>query len=187
MTNNLPIPKTGRLSLLLTSSNTNPILVEIIAELALKRKLLVLDGGNRFDGYGLAHALRRHTINLDDALKNILLSRTFTCYQLTTLLSDLTCDNTPIVVLDILSTFLDENVNLEIRHKLLSSCLTHLQRLSQTAPVVVWARTRSLPGIEDEGLMEELLKASDKIWYTENPQPATKQLSLFNLPSPHHP
>jgi len=187
MSNNLQIPRLGRLSLLLTASITNPILVEVIAELALKRKLLVLDGGNRFDGYGLAHALRRHTINLDDALKNILLSRTFTCYQLTTLLSDLACDNTPIVVLDILSTFLDENVNLHVRHKLLSTCLTHLQRLSQTAPVVIWARTRSLPGIEDKGLMEELLKTSDSIWYTDNPQPVTKQLPLFNLPSLHQP
>ena len=187
MTNNLLIPKAGRLSLLLTASNTNPILVEIIAELALQSKLLVLDGGNRFDGYGLAHALRRHTANLDDALNNILLSRTFTCYQLTTLLGDLACGNIPIIVLDILSTFLDENVNLQARHKLLSTCLTHLQRLSQTAPVVIWARTRSLPGIEDEGLMEELLKAADKTWYTDNPQPTAKQLLLFNLPNLRQP
>jgi len=156
--------------------------MEMTAQMAIQSRLLVLDGGNRFDGYGLARALRKRTAALDAALQNVLLSRVFTCYQMKAFLSEIGHTTMPILVLDILSTFLDENVKLPARQDLLADCLLYLQRLSQSAPVILWVRKRSLPGIEDEGLLDQVLAASQKTWQFENPGPIARQMALFELP-----
>ena len=96
---------------------TIAILMEMTAELATKSQVTVVDGGNRFDGYGLARALRRRTSSIPDALQNVLLSRTFTCYQMAVLLENFAQGTLPIIVLDLLSTFLDENVRLQTRQQ----------------------------------------------------------------------
>jgi hypothetical protein len=182
MDNQLLIPNSGQISLLIAPSVTIAILMEMTAQMAMQTRLLVLDGGNRFDGYGLARALRKRTADLDAALQNVLLSRVFTCYQMKALLSEMDHNSMPLLVLDILATFLDENVKLPARQDLLADCLVDLQRLSQSAPVILWVRKRSLPGIEDEGLLDQVLAASQKTWQFENPGPVARQMTLFELP-----
>src|SRR5512146_145933 len=60
-------------------------LFERVAQLALQGPLLVLDGGNTFQGYALARALyRRSPAAAACALQRVLLSRVFTCYQMVT-------------------------------------------------------------------------------------------------------
>ncbi len=177
-------PATGQISLLIAPSATIAILMEMTAELSLQSRVIMVDGGNRFDGYGLARALRRRTVDLKSALDQVLLSRAFTCYQMAALLSEFPQSALPIIVLDMLATFLDENIRLETRQSLLGSCLMQLQRLSQSAPVVIWARKRSLPGIEDVGLLDQLLETAEKVWRLESPQPDTRQLSLFEMHTP---
>ena len=184
MNNQLFQPTAGQVSLLIAPSATIAILMEMTAELATKSQVTVVDGGNRFDGYGLARALRRRTSSIPDALQNVLLSRTFTCYQMAVLLENFAQGTLPIIVLDLLSTFLDENVRLQTRQDLLGQCLMHLQRLSQTAAVVVWVRKRSLPGLEDAGLLEMVTESAQNIWRLEAPQPEAQQLPLFSAPSP---
>jgi len=182
MDNQLLIPNSGQISLLIAPAVTIAILMEMTAQMAMQSRLLVLDGGNRFDGYGLARALRKRTAALDAALQNVLLSRVFTCYQMKSFLSEIDHTTMPILVLDILSTFLDENVKLPARQDLLADCLLYLQRLSQSAPVILWVRKRSLPGIEDEGLLDQVLAASQKTWQIEKPGPSARQMALFELP-----
>jgi len=172
-------PAVGQISLLIAPGAISAVLLEMIAELTFRSRVIILDGGNRFDGYGLARALRRRTEDLDAALQRVLLSRVFTCYQMLTLLSELPQQKEPLIVLDMLSTFLDENVALHTRQDLLADCLIQLQRLSQSAPIVIWARKRSISGVEDESLLDIVLESTHKVWHFEKPQPQEKQLSLF--------
>ena len=173
------MPKTGKISLVVAPRGVVPSLMSMLATLALRSRVLVIDGGNCFDGYTLARTLRRHTSDIQDALKRVLLSRAFTCYQMVAMLAELPVDGTPVIVLDMLSTFLDENVNLAKRQRLLDTSLNLLRRISAGAPTAVWARTRSTPTGEDQHLLTPLLEAAHDIWELQAPETPTHQLPLF--------
>ena len=66
------VPEAGKISLLVAPSLTRPLLLEATAQLALKDSVTILDGGNSFDGYGLARLLRSKTADLQAALHNVL-------------------------------------------------------------------------------------------------------------------
>ena len=174
-----PIPKTGKISLVAAPRTVVPSLMSLIASLALRGRLIVLDGGNCFDGYALARALRRQTHHVYAALQAAQLSRAFTCYQMVAMLAELPVDGTPVIVLDMLSTFLDENVALAKRQRLLDNSLALLRRISQAAPVAVWSRSRSTPNEEDRVLLTPLLEAAHEIWELETPELPDHQLPLF--------
>ena len=174
-----PTPKPGKLSLVVAPKAVIESLMTMLSTLALHGRVLVIDGGNRFDGYALARALRRRTHQVGPALKRVLLSRAFTCYQMVAVLAELPVDGTPVVVLDMLSTFLDENVNLTKRKRLLDTSLNLLRRISQGAPVAIWARARTPTGGEDQELLIPLLEAAQDIWELQAPETPVHQLPLF--------
>ncbi len=174
-----PTPAAGKISLVVAPRGVTESLMSMLATLALNGRVLVLDGGNCFDGYALARALRRQTHRVQEALKQVWLSRAFTCYQMVAMLAELPVDGTPVVVLDLLSTFLDENVNLAKRQRLLDSSLNLLRRISAGAPVAIWARTRSTPTGEDQQLLTPLLETAHDIWELQTPETPTHQLPLF--------
>jgi hypothetical protein len=177
---NFPIvPVSGQVSLLISPSVTLPYLMEIAAKLAMQSQVLILDGGNCFDGFTLTRTLRSNTTDIQAVLERILLSRIFTCYQMATMLETCPREQKPLMVLDILSTFLDENVKLPIRKQLFRNCLAHLQHISRSAPVFVWARYRSSTVIDDGGMLDTLKDAADAIWHFETPEPVILQPSLF--------
>lgn len=152
----------------------------MLATLALRGQVTVIDGGNCFDAYTLARTLRAHTHQIEAALKRVWLSRAFTCYQVLAMLAELPMDGTPVIVLDLLSTFLDESVNLNKRLRLLDSSLNLLRRISQGAPVAIWARTRtSTITSEDQRLLLPLLEIAHDIWELQTPETPTHQLPLF--------
>ena len=85
----------------------------------------------------------------------------------------------PVIVLDMLSTFLDENVGFAKRQRLLDNSLALLRRISQGAPVAVWSRSRSTPNEEGPILLTPLLEAAHDIWELEAPELPEHQLPLF--------
>ena len=62
----------------------------ITAQLALRGEVTVLDGGNRFQAYPVAHLIRRQTPDVRAAAERLFIRRAFTCYQMLALL-----ENTP--------------------------------------------------------------------------------------------
>ncbi len=153
--------------------------MSMLAALALRGRVLVVDGGNCFDAYALARALRRRTTQVQPALQSVRLSRAFTCYQMVAMLAELPVDGTPVIVLDMLSTFLDENVRFAKRQRLLDESLNLLRRISQGAPVAVWARTRTSLNEENQQLLTPLLETAQDIWELQAPQIPSHQLPLF--------
>jgi hypothetical protein len=170
---NLELPLSNRLVVVAAPQAGGQLMLELAARLALYGRLLVLDGGNQFNAYPVARLIRRHTPDLTAALQNIRLARGFTCYQMAALLAE--CSHPqpqgvlhegtgPILVLDLLSTFYDENVRLDEARRLLGTCIGHLQRLSRTAPVVVGARPTHKLNPERRPLFEMLMAAASQVW-----------------------
>jgi hypothetical protein len=175
----LPELLTSHLYLMITPHDSaRKTMAEVIARLALRGPLSVMDGGNLFDPYRVARQVRRQTHELDSALERISLRRAFTCYQMAVLLAKAPAGAQPQVALGLMTTFYDENVAAGESRRLLGTCLTHLGRLSRLAPVVVSASPPRAEQGEQMALWNMLLEAIDNVLA---PQPPASQpvLRLF--------
>jgi hypothetical protein len=158
----------GRLHLLVSPHRDGRRLMNALAaRLALEGPLQVLDGGNSLDVYAIARIARQHAARPETVLQRVYIARAFTCYQMSSLLVE-HCDYPlPTLVLDLLTTFYDENVRLEERLRLLELGLTALRRLSKQAPVAVSA---SPVGIDQPvELLRRLVAAADQCWHANAP------------------
>lgn len=155
-------------------------------------RLLVLDGGNCFNVYPVARALRRRTPQVTAALRQIQVARAFTCFEMASLLQRQAIEvaaaevatapppqavmpgTVAVLVLDLLGNFRDENVPLAERQRLLHTCLPHLRRLAQAGPLLVSSRPA------DPCLTQALVAAADQVLELEMP-PAEPEQLLFLL------
>ena len=169
-----PLP--GDLALVIAPQAGGPIMVDLIAHLACRGPLRILDGGNRFDAYGcnlaVARVLNARTADLPAVLERIHLARAFTCYQMATLLKETLEQPTPTIALDLLSTFYDESVPAVESQRLLETCIAHLRRLNRVAPVAVSVRpgpsvSHLKADIDRPQLMEILLAAAGQVFTLE--------------------
>ncbi len=148
----------------------------LTARLALSGRVRLVDCGNCFDGYGLARQLRQQSAHWQPALERVSVARAFTCYQVETLLAETVADTAPVLVLDLLDTFYDENVKLPERMRLLEVSLAELRRLCRQASVAV---STCLPAPNQPGeLLDTLAAAAGQVWSFEEPQPV-EPLRLF--------
>ena len=171
----LPDPLPGQFSLAVLPHGSSRQLLQAVARLALGGSLRVLDGGNRFNAYTVALALRQHTAEIETILERIYVARAFTCYQVVTLLTQTPAIPHPTLVLDILATFRDESVSLEERGRLLETCLSQLRRLAGQAPLLVSVIPQ---GRQPDELLTALEEAADQVWRFGPPPPAPR-LRLF--------
>jgi len=169
--NTLSFPLSNQLVVVVAPHAAMPMMVEMAARLALNGSVRVLDGGNRFNVYPVAQAVRRLTPRLEETLSRISLSRAFTCYQVLTLLEETPSRSVPTLVLDILSTFLDESVTLEESQRLLKISIRHLERLSLSAPVVVSVKPLLSLSADRIPLLDALSEAASRTIVLETPRP----------------
>jgi hypothetical protein len=167
-------PLGNQVLLVVAPHAANTLMLELAGRLAKDGELHVLDGGNRFNVYPVAKALRRLTPKLDDALRRITLSRAFTCFQLQALLQETPSNKSPTLVLDFLATFYDESVHLAECRRLLATCLPHLRRLAHTAPLVVSVKPPPPMAAARQILLDTVQQAADQCWVLE-PVPEVKQ------------
>ncbi len=180
-TNLIPSPVFGRILLLVSPDALAGSLFEMVARMALQGPLYVLDGGNTFQGYALARALRRHSPDIQTPLRRVMLSRAFTCYQLAALLADGDFEPHPILVLDFLATFYDQDVRAPERRRLLQGCIRRLQALARRAPLAVWVRQRSTIPQEALPFLDMVQNAAGQVWCPPLPPalPKMQQAALF--------
>jgi hypothetical protein len=117
---------------LIISPSPKQLLIAI-AFLAHTAELTVLDCGRRFDSSIVARAARGRREIID----RVKIQRAFTCFEAAKLIEHLPSGEKPILILDILSTFYDENVKARSRKFLLESSIRHFQRLSRGAGLAV--------------------------------------------------
>lgn len=146
------------------------------ARLAIAGPVCLLDMGNRFDAYFVARQIRRQTADLNRALNRIQVARAFTCYQAVALAEQTPVSAAPYVVLDLLSTFNDENVLVRERTRLLQQLIGHLKRLRTAAPILVSVYPSPRP---ESGRLLQLATAAADHLYTWEPSPAIEPVQLF--------
>lgn len=151
---------------------------ELIAGLALLGPVTVLDGGNCFPAYRIAQLIRIKSVHVQSISKHIFVRRAFTCYQILHLLESAPSLAHPHVVLNLLSTFQDDQVTLREANRLLSLCLSQIKRLSLTAPVAV--SLEPLLQAEKSVLLQRVCDQADEIFSlgpAKDPQP--RQMTFF--------
>lgn len=177
--NLLPCLKTGSLIVvLLPHSNHALHIPDLIAELTLRGPVSILDGGNCFPAYRIAQLIRRKSLRVDAIARHIFVRRAFTCHQMLNLLESAPALNQPHVILNLLSTFQDDQVKPHEADRLLAQCLAHIERLHLSAPVAITLETAILAG--KEFLLKRVCERADEVFTLplESTQQET-QLALF--------
>lgn len=160
--NLLSLPKGSRHRLLMA-----------VAHVARLQSILVLDCGRQFDSSIVARAAG----GIPEIIDRIQVQRAFICYEAVKLLERTPAGNTPILVLDFLSTFYDENVKAHTRKFLLESSLQHFQRLSRDAGLAVTIHPPT--SHDDLYLFQRMRAAASQVSVYETPEPDSQQLNLF--------
>lgn len=177
--NTLPDLIIGQVLLLVAPHAARPAMLALSARMASSGPLRVLDGGNQFNAYHVAREVRREQLTGGDALNSISLARAFTCFQMEALLATQTATPTPLVILDMLATFYDENVPFREREWLLGRCNAHLARLKGRVAVAISARPPRAGQPEGQQLLAMLEEAADRVWQLETPSVLSLQPALF--------
>ncbi len=163
---------------LTTHADHKAIIPDLIAELALRGPVTVLDGGNCFPAYRIAQLIRRQSLQVDAISKRIFVRRAFTCYQTVHLLESTPALSHPHVILNLLSTFQDEQVKHNEADRLLTICISQIERLRLAAPVAITLEPVILA--EKEFLLKRICARADEIFTLHSDaRPREKQLSLF--------
>lgn len=156
-------------------AESEPVLA-FIARLALSSPVQIIVAGNHFNAHKLARLIRRQTLAIDDTLNRIQQARPFTVHQLITLLEN-TQPTTPLIVLDMLTPFYDDNITDADSIRLVKTAVIHLQRLACHIPVLITLRSPATPA--RAGLIKRIQLAADDLYTYEPPSQAT-QPSLFH-------
>jgi hypothetical protein len=157
----------SQIALLYGTANLTRLALYGIAHVAAEqRNVWVLDGGNSFDAYFVARLARSWSIAPEIVLSRIQLSRAFTCYQMSELITrrmDVAIKSFPsaaIVCLDLLETFYDEDVALADAIHLVRTILAHLSKLAKRGNRILITTREPHAGLRERMVLLDLLKAS---------------------------
>ena len=151
-------------------------LLSLITQLALHQSVRVVIGGNRFQAHTLARLIRRQTVYIEAVLARIAIARPFTCYQTVALFEQMGATPEPLIVLDLLQTFADENISTQESYRLVYFILNDLHRLRQAVPVIISLQPPPQP--DRAGLVTILQKTADIVVHPNSPTPLVP-LRLF--------
>jgi hypothetical protein len=157
----------------LPGQSYEPILL-ICAQLAEHIPLVILDCNRRYDPSIVVRAARGR-IEITDRIQS---QRAFICYEVAKLLQRTPAGKAPVLVLDMLATFYDENVQMNVRRFLLESSILHLQRLSGRTGVAVFVQPPPAQS-DSRSLFEHLRSAASKVSTYVNEGADPVQLGLF--------
>jgi hypothetical protein len=112
--------------------------VELITQWVLRGTFYLIAAGEWFpDHDDVRYSVFRHTNAVNEKLKNLILARARTCMQLLDLLMEADKQNRPVLILDFLHLFYDEDVELSVRDRILDQCCQYTKWLSLSNPVAV--------------------------------------------------
>jgi hypothetical protein len=160
-------------NLLILPKGARHRLLMAVAQVAYRTPVIVLDCGRQFD----SSIVNRAAGGRPEIIERVKVQRAFICYEAVKLLERTPAGDMPILVLDFLSTFYDENVKAHTRKFLLESSLHHFQRLSRGAGLAVTIHPPS--SHDDFYLFQRLRAAASQVLVYETPEPESQQLNLF--------
>ena len=132
----LPItPERIKLHVLTSQERGN--IGDLIAMTALRGPLTIIAGNEWLPTYQVPKMLRRYTTAIKETLDRVHLARAFTCYQMMDILENTAPIREPLLMINFLFTFYDENIGLDVRKRILEQCLQKLKILSVSRPVAM--------------------------------------------------
>jgi len=152
-----------------------PTLLKMTGRLAEAGPVRVVDCGNVYDPFQVGGAVHGGL----DVLGRVKVSDAYTCHQLLTTLESLTLEPVPFVVLDILRPFSNEFVEICERKRLLSKCMTHLDRLEKTAGGLVSVHPPRVLSQTESDLLEMIKEAARDTYQVQMTAPAPVSVKLF--------
>jgi hypothetical protein len=117
-------------------------LLETASEYALTNSLYLSIADNQSEAFMKAVGIPFFQTQPGAVRKQIYLSRSYTCYELTCFLEEVSSGIQPMMAifsLDYLASFYDEGVPYAQARELLETSIRYLQAIRQTRPVVVYA------------------------------------------------
>jgi hypothetical protein len=144
------------------------------AQVAYSRPLSVLDCGRQYDATVVARAARGRAEIID----HIQVQRAFTCYEVGRLIQTHALSPVPVLILDLLATFQDENVPFRSRQYLLEGSILALQELNRGAGLAVSVHPLA-DSPEACWMLDCLRSAASQVLAYEAPAPMATQLGLF--------
>ena len=113
--------------------------IELISRWVLHGSFFIIVAGDWFvDHDDLRYSLFRYTNNFDQVLdRHLRLVRARTCFQLLDLLTEADNENRPVLILDPLHHFYNQDVDISTRDHVFEQCCQFTKRLSLSNPVAL--------------------------------------------------
>ena len=112
---------------------------ELMDRFALQEPVQVVVGGNRISFDHLFMLIGEQAGDAYAIMDRISVSRAETCYQMLDVLEKMESSSSPLVITDTLDSFFEDDLTDNEVTLLLKKCLKHMQRLCQTAPLLIGA------------------------------------------------
>jgi hypothetical protein len=176
---NLPntLTRSRGLVLLLTVDKARASMTEFIAAQILSSSLFVISGSEWLPAFELTRILRSKTLEVKEALDRLYTVRASTCYRLFDSLANIPSNGEPILVLDFLHTFYDEDIPLRVRLFKLRECCRQLKRLAIYRPVILI--TQQMPTEDYQKFIPALCSIADRMLTLEPEPEQIQQPVLF--------
>lgn len=165
------------LTLILTHDRARQSKTDLIAHLLLKGPLFVVSGDEWLPSFSLPRILRSYTTDVQTVARRFPSVRSSTCYRLLDSLASIPSQGEPILVMDFLHTFYEEDIPLRTRLFMLRECCRELTRLAFYRPMLVMIQERQ--GDEYEKLFPALSPLADKTITLEHEIDSITQPMLF--------
>jgi hypothetical protein len=175
----LTIDRTARrgLILVITQDQARQSKLNLIGSLIMKGPLFVVSGDEWLPAFLLPQMIRMQTTEVKATIDRLRTVRASTCYRLFDSLANITSTGEPILVMDFLHTFYDDDIPLRTRLFRLRECCRELKRLAFYRPVLVLIREAE--GEEYEKFVPALLPLADAVFHLEPEPKQIRQPALF--------
>lgn len=140
---------------------------DLILQHAMKSPVWILDAGNCFNPYQIVRQIRRETPQVKAVLERIQVARTFTCFQVVSLLEQTQINSGSIFMLWLLTTFADEMIKINDRMRLLKQVDAQIKRLRQFVPLTITLNTTRFAGDPVMDWVSRLQVRADQILLPE--------------------
>jgi hypothetical protein len=165
------------LALILTRDKARQSKVDLIAAFVLKGPLFVVSGDEWMPSFLLPSIIRERTTDVKEILARLGVARVSTCYRLYDSLAHIPSQGEPILVMDFLHTFYDDDIPLRTRLFRLRECCRELKRLAFYRSVIVMVQEEEVDDYEK--FIPALRPIADMTIFFEPESERSKQPTLF--------
>lgn len=128
----------GRLLIVETRGREREAIIELITQWVLRGSFFIIIAGDWFvDHDDVRYSLFRYTNAFDECLDRLRLVRARTCFQFLDVLMQAEKQNKPVLILDPLHHFYNDDVDVCTRDRILEQCCQLTKRLARSYPVAL--------------------------------------------------